>query len=188
MGTLFLSKKKGFFYWLAFVVFMLTAVTDSGSVSPSAQAMSIPEISFEQVHSDYCHHPLTESDESLAASRLNLVECRHNETSPRSFSGACLASYEFRSVNKPADLISYLEPAPRRKCTALRLHLLSRLHILPFSESSFSKEPYPGSDPIPHPSLSGDECGRQRREGVQGADSAPPHPWRRSPNRVPRPM
>ena len=107
MGTLFLSKKKGFFYWLAFVVFMLTAVTDSGSVSPSAQAMSIPEISFEQVHSDYCHHPLTESDESLAASRLNLVECRHNETSPRSFSGACLASYEFRSVNKPADLISY---------------------------------------------------------------------------------
>ncbi|MBV4295925.1 MULTISPECIES: hypothetical protein [Alistipes] len=129
MGTLFLSKKKGFFYWLAFVVFMLTAVTDSGSVSPSAQAMSIPEISFEQVHSDYCHHPLTESDESLAASRLNLVECRHNETSPRSFSGACLASYEFRSVNKPADLISYLEPAPRRKCTALRLHLLSRLNI-----------------------------------------------------------
>lgn len=122
-------KKERILYWLAFAVFMLIAVTDSGSVSQSAQAMSIPEISFEQIHSDYCHRHLTESDEFLAASRLNLVECRHNETSPRSFSGACLAGYEFRSVNKPADLISYVEPELRRKCTARRLHLLSRLNI-----------------------------------------------------------
>ncbi|WP_417153219.1 hypothetical protein [Rikenella microfusus] len=117
--------------WLAFAVCsMLIAGADSGSASRSTTTVSLLEISSEQFHLGHTHSHWTENGAAFTASRSNLVECRRgNENIPRPLWENYLANDAFRTENRPSNLISYIQPGPRRKCAARRLHFLSRLNI-----------------------------------------------------------
>lgn len=117
---------------------MLIAGADSGSASRSTTTVSLLETSSEQFHLGHTHSHWTENGAAFTASRSNLVECRRgNENIPRPLWENDLANDEFRTENRPSNLISYIQPGPppqmRRPTVAFSFtaeHLVVFSHLL----------------------------------------------------------